>query len=190
METLTAIAETIRSASAPPPMTTKLVAIDGPGGAGKSSLAARLADELGGAQIVPTDEFASWEDPIDWWPRLIEQILEPLSHNKPGRYQRYDWQDRRLAEWIDVGPCDYVILEGVSASREAFRPFLAFTIWVTTPRDERLRRGLERDGEGARGQWERWMAAEDAYIEREHPEERADRVVSGMPSAFPEERGR
>jgi uridine kinase len=179
MEALTEIAEAIRSASAPETMTTKIVAIDGPGGAGKSSLAARLANELGGAQIVPTDDFASWDNPIDWWPRLIEQVLEPLSHNEPGRYQRYDWGARHLAEWIDVPPAEYVVLEGVSASREVFRPFLAFTVWVETPREERLRRGLERDGENAREQWQQWMAAEDTYVQREHPDQRADRVVDG-----------
>ena len=63
-------------------MSTKIVAIDGRGGAGKSSLAERLAQELGGAQILRTDDFASWENPLDWWPRLIEEALEPLSRNQ------------------------------------------------------------------------------------------------------------
>ena len=76
-------------------------------------------------------------------------------------------------------PVPYVILEGVSASREAFRPYLCYTIWVETPREERLRRGLERDGLEARGLWDEWMAEEDAYVEREHPDQRADIVVSG-----------
>ena len=76
-----------------------------------------------------------------------------------------------------VAPADFVILEGVSASREAFHPFLTYSIWVEAPADVRLRRGLERDGEGARAQWEKWMAQEDRYVERERPRERADLVV-------------
>jgi hypothetical protein len=43
----------------------------------------------------------------------------------------------------------------------------------------RLRRGLHRDGEDARAHWERWMAEEDAYVEREHPAEHADLVLAG-----------
>ena len=72
-------------------MTTKIVAIDGPGGAGKSTVAKRLAEELGGAPIVETDDFASWTDPLDWWPRLISDVLEPLARNEPSRYRRSNW---------------------------------------------------------------------------------------------------
>jgi hypothetical protein len=54
------------------------VAIDGRGGSGKSTLAARISAR-GGAFIVHTDDFASWENPVDWWPRLVEQVLRPLA---------------------------------------------------------------------------------------------------------------
>ncbi len=70
-------------------------------------------------------------------------------------------------------------LEGVSSSREAFRPYLALSIWIETPHEERLQRGLERDGETARPQWEEWMAREDEYVEREHPEQKAHLVING-----------
>ena len=46
-------------------MTTKIIAIDGPGGAGKSSLAEQLSKELGNALILHTDDFASWEKPLN-----------------------------------------------------------------------------------------------------------------------------
>jgi uridine kinase len=160
-------------------MDTKVVAIDGHGAAGKSTLARRLARKLGGATIVPTDDFASWDNPIDWWPQLVEQVLKPLSEGRVAHYRRYDWEARRLAEWVDVVPAGYVVLEGVSASRQAFRPFLAFTVWVDAPSDVRLRRGLERDGEDARARWIEWMAAEDRYVEQERPDRHADMVIDG-----------
>lgn len=180
MASLREIVEKIRAAKAPGKMLSKVIAIDGPGGAGKSTLAAKISMALGDAPIIHTDDFASWENPLNWWPRLIEQVLEPLSANWPARYQRYDWITKQLAEWHDVQPVQFIVLEGVSASREAFRPYLAFSIWVDTPRDERLRRGLERDGEDARGLWEQWMAEEDRYVEREDPVKNADVVVSGL----------
>jgi uridine kinase len=158
-------------------MTTKIVAIDGPGGAGKSALAARLARELGSAQVLHTDDFASWDNPLNWWPRLIDEALEPLSRNQPARFKRTDWENKGREQWAEIEPAEFVILEGVSASREAFQPFVTYSIWVETPRELRLRRGLERDGEGARAQWEKWMAQEDEYIRRERPQERADVVV-------------
>jgi uridine kinase len=164
----------------PPPAGTasRIVAVDGPGGAGKTTFAARLAAELGDAPVVHTDDFASWEEPVDWWPRLRAEVLEPLAAGRPVRFRPTSWDGRPRArielEWTGV-----VVLEGVTAARAAFRPFLTYAIWVETPRELRLRRGLERDGEEARPLWERWMAEEDAYAAREHPAERADLVVPG-----------
>ena len=171
--------ERIEAAPGRPAMATKVIAIDGLGGSGKSTLAEHLSAALGHVPIVHTDDFASWETPLEWWPRLRAQVLEPLSVNRPAHYQRYDWATRSLADWQDLPPTTYVILEGVSSSRDAFRSFLSYTIWVETPRAERLRRGLERDGVEARDQWDAWMAEEDAYIEREHPAEKADCVLKG-----------
>ncbi|MFI9404468.1 uridine kinase [Nocardia sp. NPDC052316] len=90
-------------ASEPRLGSTKLVAIDGPGGAGKSTLAAQLARACD-ATVVPTDSFASWDNALDWWPRLERQVLEPLGRDEVGRYQRYDWEQRELAEWHEVAP--------------------------------------------------------------------------------------
>jgi uridine kinase len=178
VSTPTLIAQRASAASAPPQMRCRVIAIDGPGGAGKSTLAAQVG-ELLAAQVVCTDDFAGWEQPLEWWPRLIEQVLRPLSGNRAGHYQCYDWDTGRLAEWRDVPVASFLILEGVSSSRIAFAPYLALSVWVSTPRPERLRRGLERDGQIARGRWREWMAQEDAYVAAEHPHRRADLVVSG-----------
>ena len=72
-----------------------------------------------------------------------------------------------------------MLLEGVTAIRRAFRPYLAYTIWIETDRSLRLQRGIERDGEDSRAQWERWMQEEDQYIEAEQPAKTADLVLRG-----------
>jgi uridine kinase len=172
------------SARPAPGMSTSILAIDGYGGAGKSTLAALLVDGFLAhglrVDLVRTDDFASADDPLNWWPRMIEQVLEPLRAGTAARYQRYDWGERTLAEWHAVEPGGLLILEGVSASRNVFRPYLSLAVWVETPPDERLRRGLERDGEQARNQWRRWMAEEVAWGDAERPWERADVVVPGV----------
>ena len=164
-------------------MATSVAAIDGYGGAGKSTLAGLLSDELVAqgfrVDLVHTDDFASADNPLGWWPRLIEQVLQPLREGAQARYQRYDWTLGRLAEWRSIEPGGLVLLEGVSASRDAFLPYLSLAVWIETPADERLRRGLERDGEQAREQWRQWMAAELAWGDAERPWRRADIVLSG-----------
>ncbi|HEY1529181.1 MAG TPA: uridine kinase [Galbitalea sp.] len=157
---------------------TVIVAIDGFGGSGKSTLAAQILAEHPGV-VVHTDDFASWDNPLDWWPRLVDQVLRPLSHNEVARYQRYDWDDRVLAEWHDVEPGGLVIVEGVSSSRAALRPYISLSIWVDTPRALRLQRGIQRDGEEMRDQWLGWMASEDAWASDEDPRSHADLVISG-----------
>jgi uridine kinase len=89
-----------------------------------------------------------------------------------------------MDDWIDPVPTDYLILEGVSAARVAFRPYLAFSIWIETPRDVCLGQGVQRDGEDVRQQWIEGTNAEDDYIMRERPIEYADLIVSGMPKAL------
>jgi uridine kinase len=157
----------------------RLVAIDGCGGAGKSTVAAGLAAALGGCPILHTDDFASWEQPLDWWPRMLLEAIQPLARGEPARFRRHDWTANRLGDELIVDPAPIVLVEGVSASRIEWAHLLSFVIWVAAPRELRLRRGLDRDGEGALPQWENWMADEDAYVARDRPDTRADVVVDG-----------
>ncbi len=69
----------------------RLVAVDGPGGAGKSTFARELSEAAGGAPVIHTDDFAAADNPIDWWPRLLEQVIEPFVRGDAAHYQRYDW---------------------------------------------------------------------------------------------------
>jgi uridine kinase len=156
---------------------TVIVAIDGFSGAGKSTLAGRVLAEVSGT-VVHTDDFAAWDNPLDWWPRLIEQVLMPLSMNKPAHYQRYDWDLQELAGWDRIEPGGLVVVEGMSSSREKFRPYLSLSVWVDAPRELRLERGIERDGESMRGAWLDWMASEDEWAAEEDPRSHADLIVS------------
>jgi uridine kinase len=157
----------------------RLVAVDGCGGAGKSTLAARLAADLDGAPVLHTDDFASWDHPLDWWPRMLAEAIGPLAEGRPARFVRHDWGNPPAGEQVTVHPAPIVLVEGVSSSRVEWAHLLSFAIWVETPRAIRLRRGLDRDGEAALPQWEKWMAEEDGYVARDRPDARADIVVDG-----------
>lgn len=145
------VIDMIRAASAPAGMLSKVIAVDGRGGAGKSTLAATLAGELGDIPVVHTDDFASWEEPLEWWPRMVEQVLRPIAAGEIAKFQRKDWGTGKLREWIEL-PLQppAILLEGVTSSRSEFDPYLALRIWVETPRELCLQRGLERDGESMR----------------------------------------
>jgi uridine kinase len=166
---------------------THLIGIDGPGGAGKSTLARALAAELG-AVVVAGDDFhrtggsraagGSAGDEYDWR-KLEAQVLAPAAAGRSIRYQRYDWGRDALAEWRTVAAGTPLVVEGVYVLRTELRDYFTYTVWVDTRRDVRLRRGLERDGRQARSDWLKWMEREDEYMRSHRPRDTADRVVAG-----------
>jgi uridine kinase len=114
------------------------------------------------------------------WVRLRRQVLEPLQNDNPGHYQRYDWNTDSLAEWHNVPIGDTVIIEGNYTTRKELAAFYEVKIWIDCPRELRLLRGLERDGEKARPVWEDyWMPAEDLYLESHKPFDYADLIIDG-----------
>ena len=101
------------------------------------------------------------------------------SRGGAAQYQRYDWPSETLAEWHTIEPAPIVIIEGVSAGRSEWAAHLSFLIWIETPPEERLRRGVNRDGIAALNDWEAYQASEDAHYERDPTRERADVVIDG-----------
>jgi uridine kinase len=160
----------------------RLVAVDGPGGAGKSVFAERLARSLGGVPIIHTDEFASWENPLGWWSRLEDDVLMPLAKGQLVRYREYDWSRRRLGRWRVIPSSEVILLEGVSAARRAVAERLSLSIWIEAPTAVRLARGLDRDGQAMRGQWKQWMAEEATHYAKDQARERAGVIVDGAPT--------
>jgi uridine kinase len=157
----------------------RLVGVDGCGAAGKTTFAGRLAHAAGAAPIVHTDDFASHDVSIDWWPRMLREVVEPLLAGRAATFTAYDWVHRGPGPSVTVTPAPIVVIEGVGAIRSAWRDRLSLSVWVEAPRAERLRRGLARDGIELAEFWRDWMAAEDAYVEAEDPMTHADLVVDG-----------
>jgi uridine kinase len=161
----------------------RLVAIDGPSGAGKTCFAQRLARHLG-APVVHTDDLLDgWEGQFSFWPRLEEQVLTPLREGRPASYLRYLWDKREFGGTsVTVEPADCVLMEGVSSARRAVRTRLSLAVFVTAPADLRRKRAIERDGGddvAFRAYLERWRAAEDRHFADDRTEASADVVVDG-----------
>jgi uridine kinase len=165
----------------------RLVAVDGAAGSGKTTISARLARALraNGADVAElhTDDLLDgWSDIAAFWPRLEQWVLAPMRSGKPGRYRRYDWHRARFAEeWHSLRVPDVLVVDGVTSARAAAVPYLSFSVFVVADRDLRLSRGIERDGEGLRQEWVRWMASEDRHFAADATADRADVVVDGAP---------
>ncbi|MEV7804490.1 hypothetical protein AB0O28_16235 [Microbispora sp. NPDC088329] len=88
------------------------------------------------------------------WPRLQRQVIEPLRDGRKAAYERYDWPADSLAETLTVSARGYIVIEGVSVTREELRGAYDLRVWVEAPYEVRLVRGTERDA-SARDIWEK-----------------------------------
>jgi uridine kinase len=161
----------------------RLVAVDGPSGAGKTVFAQRLATALE-APVVHTDDLVDgWDDQFTFWDRLEKTVLGPLRRGETACYPRYQWQTGTFdATPVCLDPAPVVIVEGVSAARRLIRPELSLAIFLTAPAPLRLARALARDGDDSlafRAYLGRWRVAEDRHFAEDETASQADLVVDG-----------
>lgn len=153
---------------------TRVVAIDGPSGSGKTTLARRIRRRLRCPSVHMDALYPGWDGLAEAPGLLVEQVLGPLAAGEDAGYRRWDWDADRWAERHPVPASEVLLVEGVGSGALACAPFLSMLVWIEAPRDERMRRGIERDGEAYRPHWERWARQEAALFTADRTRERAD----------------
>jgi hypothetical protein len=159
-----------------------VVGVDGPAGSGKSVFAERLGAALSATIVCLDDLTPAWSGPDKEAAILVERVLRPLALGGDPRYQRFDWVRNEYAEWRAVPRGPTLLVEGVGSGSRIVRPYLSMLIWVEAPTALRLTRGLERDGEVYRPQWDRWREREDRLFRLEGTRECAEIRVDGAPT--------
>jgi uridine kinase len=166
-----------------------LIGIEGFSGAGKSTVATKLAQFLGRAYIIGIDDFivkekltdSSWDAGVFDRARLERQILIPSTNSQTLSYQKLLWQTSQLSEFIEIPPVDHLIIEGISAYHPDIEKYYDYKIWVETPIDVANRRGRARDGSNENAQyWELWSKNDLRYQQEHHPELAADFIISNV----------
>ena len=184
MTSVSALADLVRAR--PPRLgPVRLVCVDGPAGSGKTTLAELLAGALGAVVLHLDDLYEGWSGLDGVFDRLDEQVLTPLAAGRPGRYQRYDWEAGRFAEWRDVPVPEFLVVEGCGSAPLALGDRAVLLAWVEAPESTRLLRGLARDGEHMRAEWLRWQRLEEVHFARERTRDRAEVVVDGLTELEP-----
>jgi uridine kinase len=160
----------------------RLVCVDGPAGSGKSTLARAVGEaalaRLATVHVIHTDDLLDgWRGLPGLGRTLHDDVVAPLADGRPARYRRYDWLEGAFAEEHMVAPMDLLVLDGVGTGHPSLAPWRATLVWVSADADLRLGRGLERDGEAMRPEWERFMVDEAEDFQRNGTRDRADLQV-------------
>jgi uridine kinase len=178
------IARTLRRA-APRAGATRVVAIDGRSGAGKTSLAATLAGQLGAPVVSLEGLYGGWDGLERGIDLLVADVLEPLAAGWAAHVPRYDWVAREWAQPAVLDPPEVLIVDGVGAGARRAAAFESLLVWLEVPAPIRKKRALDRDGETFAPYWDQWAAQEDLMLAREHTPDRADIVVGYAPDRPP-----
>lgn len=167
----------------------RVVAIDGRGGSGKSTLVARLARRAPSSAVVHTDDVAWHHSFFGWSDLLIEGVLRPAGEGRAVRYRPPAWDRRERAGAIEVpAGTRWLFVEGTGAARRELDALLDAAVWVQSDAEEAERACIARDvEEGVNGGleeatafWHRWQAEELPFVDDHRPWERADTVVAGV----------
>jgi hypothetical protein len=172
-------------AAAPRLGSTRLVAVDGPAGSGKTTFAGDLAAALGGAPVVHLDDlYDGWtlDGVVD---RLRTQVLDPVAAGRAARFAAYDWAAGAFAVPTTVPAADVLVVEGCGSGARALADVLGLLVWVEAPPATCAQRWAARGGAAMTAFQSAWAAAEAAVFTREGTRARADLRVDGAPAHPP-----
>ena len=160
--------------SAPSAGSTRVMAIDGRSGAGKSSLAALVALRSG-AQVISLEYlYGGWHDLEGGVTRMVRHLLEPIAHGTTAVVPQYDWVSGKWGDDVALEAPSLLIVEGVGAYASVAAELIGTGVWLEAPAAIRRARANARDGGAFASWWDVWSEQESAHLAANRTPDRAD----------------
>ncbi len=166
-----------------------VVAIDGMAGAGKSTLAERIAFQLG-AEIIKMDDFflppelrtaERLAEPGGnvHYERFAAEVASKLQRFKPFEYGVFDCSKMAVtSNKLIENNKKIIVVEGSYCMRPEFRGLYDLKIFMKVDQETQMQRIIARNGEErAQNFKDKWIPMENAYFEAYAVEEACDVVI-------------
>lgn len=162
----------------------RIIAIDGPAGAGKSTLASRISQHFPEQPITVVhmdDLYAGWDDALTvTLTRTLEnKIARPAFEGKSFEIRKYDWIAGRFGEFTRKNVPALLILEGVGSGQKVIRKYLDQLIWIDIEPEIGLTRVLQRDGDYLENEMRIWQKRESEHFRADNTRDCATIRVDG-----------
>ncbi len=169
-----------------------LIAVDGPAGSGKSSLAEALHSRFPDSLVIHADDFflrpsqrsgARLKEPggnLDR-ERLMAEVLAPVKAGSYRGHRRYDCQTGQM-EAVPGAVRPLVIIEGSYSHHPDLRGYYDLTVFLDIDGETQLQRLKDRCRDAAlfaRFQ-DTWIPLENAYFDHFDLRNKADLLITGQ----------
>jgi len=177
MELIAALADLCKEKSRP------VIAIDGPAGAGKTTLAHELSlafSSKSSVQVIHMDDlYDGWDNALSKdLSKILRYLLNQHEAKSPAKIQRYNWESSSFGESEELPVCDLLILEGVGCGDKELQDHLAALIWMEIDPADGLKRVIDRDGAQVKAEMEKWLGTQDEYFLQHSTREKADFILT------------
>jgi uridine kinase len=160
-----------------------IIAIDGPAGAGKTTLAREinlaLSLEMSVNVIHMDDLYDGWNNALsEDLTQILLYLVSQHTNKKPVVIRKYNWATASFADSEEIPPADLLILEGVGSGDKALQDDLAALIWIDIDPEIGVKRVLERDGSQVADEMKKWVGAQEEYFSQHSTREKADFILT------------
>ena len=160
-----------------------IIAIDGPAGAGKTTLASTIFLALSphiSATVIHMDElYPGWESAIgDDLTKTLTWITSCHKAKKPLLYSSFNWAANEFADPKSHPSTHLLILEGVASAQIAIEESLATSIWLDLDPLIGYQRVIDRDGENISREMTHWLVMQEQHFAADRTKERCEFLLS------------
>jgi uridine kinase len=177
MELIAALSDLCKQTSRP------VIAIDGPAGAGKTTLAHEIFLALSNSmsiQVIHMDDlYAGWDNALsDDLTKILRYLVDQHLQKSPAKIQRYNWGASSFGDSEVLPVADLLILEGVGSGDKEIQDNFAALIWMDIDPADGLKRVINRDGEQVAEQMNKWLTTQEKYFLQHSTREKADFILT------------